>query len=157
MPLHTIDQKLLAKSQDAYLWLFDRTGIYVATIGVTIQVSVPFLNAISTGKLDYFQLAVMAFLCVGQFLRYQLQHNEKFEAFNAMSRILVTHWARKLSNVFWLTNFTAFVIVTWFNHTAWHIMVVSLLQFFFFGYVSCWQIRKREPPAKLVFASQAST
>jgi hypothetical protein len=146
-----IDQKLLETTQAAYLWVFDRTGVYVATIGFTIQVSIPFIQSHAKGSLDYMALLLMVFLSVGLGFRYSLQHAGKYEVFNAMARQLDEHRWRPLMLGMWLGLILANLITMsgWYAFTA-------FLQLFYFCYVCCWQIRKREPPEKLVFAPQAS-
>lgn len=146
-----IDEKFLETTQSAYLWVFDRTGVYVATIGFAIQVTIPFLQSYSKGSLDYAGLFVMVFLAVGLGWRYHAQHANQFEIFNALSREMqVTRW-----RPFMLWMWIALVMANLLTMT-WAYAFTSALQLFYFCYVCAWQIRKREPPEKLVFAPQAS-
>jgi hypothetical protein len=146
-----IDKKLLETTQAAYLWVFDRTGVYVATVGFAIQVSIPFIHTYAKGELDYLSLFVMVFLSLGLSWRYAMQHAEKYEIFNAMSRQMSdTNWRPLMLGV-WL----ALVIANLLTMTLWYALT-AFMQLFYFCYVCSWQIRKREPPEKLVFAPQAS-
>lgn len=152
MGICELDEKLQKATQDAYLWVFDRTGIYVATIGVAIQVAIPFIKAIGDRKLDYVSLFVMGWLCLGLFQSYYMQHGNKFEVFNASARAWQDHTVRIVANWFWVVMCILSALTR-----DWHLSATAFLQFFYFGYVLTWQIRKREPPEKLVFAPQASS
>lgn len=145
------DAKVFAKSQAAYLWLYDRTGIYVGTIGMTTIVAADALTVLHHGKLGpivFVNLTIIGFLCG---FRYHIQNSEKYEVFNAIAR----HWHearwRPVLGFIWIALMFDDLI-----HQRWLLVAACILNFCFFGYVLCWQIRKREPPEKLVFAPQGS-
>lgn len=146
-----IDEKLLETTQNAYLWIFDRTGIYVATVGFAIQIAIPFIQSYAKGSLDYVSLALMVFLAVGLSLRYAMQHAEKYEIFNAVARHARYMTWRPLVLWMWIALVTVNLLTM-----AWWYALTAAMQLFFFCYVCTWQIRKREPPEKLAFAPQAS-
>lgn len=145
------DDKLIKASQDAYLWLYDNTGIYVGTVGMICAVIGDAALVLHRGNVTTFTIisvALAGFIC---FLRYWLQNSEKYEIFNAVSRAWAESLARMVLNYSWLF----FALMDLLNH-RWLPAMSAILNLFFFGYVLCWQIRKREPPEKLVFAPQGS-
>lgn len=148
----SIDVQIQKATQDAYLWLFDRTGIYVSTIGMATQVSVAFLQSWNDGKINYMAVFVAAFLSINLFARYHLQHSGSYETYNAVAR----HWyefkLRHVACVSWL----AFAMITALLRD-WGYCFASLLQLVYFGYMMTWQIRKREPPEKMVFAPHGAS
>lgn len=79
--LAEIDAKMIDLTQDAYLWLYDRCGIYIATVSVVLLLAG---EAISyRGPIG---LVLTGFICLSISPRYLLQMMGLKDAINAMAR-----------------------------------------------------------------------
>lgn len=79
--LAEIDAKLIDLTQDAYLWLFDRTGVYVATLSMILCMGANSSNLTAPGT-----LVSIALFGGSQIGPYVLQHKKLFTSFNATAR-----------------------------------------------------------------------
>src|SRR6266576_961911 len=94
---YAFDQFLLSKVQDGYLWLLDRTGVYVATL--------IFSSFLVAGAIGIFQnkadlgwmifigicIAIIGLTCL---LPYSLQDKGKNETFNAIALSIEAGYTR---------------------------------------------------------------
>jgi len=94
---HAFDQFLLSKVQDGYLWLLDRTGVYVATL--------IFGSFLVAGAIGIFQnksdpgwmvflgvcIAIIGLSCL---FPYSLQDKGKNEKFNALALYIEAGYTR---------------------------------------------------------------
>ena len=79
---HAFDQFLLSKVQDGYLWLLDRTGVYVATLMFASFCVAPGISIIQQKfiLLSGICIAIIGLICL---FPYHLQDKGKNDAFNA--------------------------------------------------------------------------
>ncbi len=147
----SIDEEIHKSTQAVYLWLFDRTGVYVATVSMTMTVTAYSLLTLARGEFDFITMVGIALIGIQCMLHYKLQHAKHYEAFNARARAWYESRLRFYLLCFWLAVILGDVLqgspLNFFS---------SVLMTFMFNYVWTCQIRKREPPERLVFASQGT-
>lgn len=142
--MRKIDEAAMRWTQDAYLWLLDRTGVYASTVFMVI-----FLMGYATffwhhgWRPDYVGLAIIGVTGVAQGVLYLQQDKKQYEAFNARSR----HWRTTEWRTGLLFVCVFFMVVD--VMTSKPLMAISFLcDIVCYGYVMCVQIRDREPPPK---------
>lgn len=81
------DAYILGIIQDAYLWLLDRTGVYVATLCFMIYATAAFV-ALSTGAPLLFWGPLLLMVGLSMLPRYTLQDKARNEHFNAIALML---------------------------------------------------------------------
>src|SRR6266446_8868224 len=94
---HAFDQFLLSKVQDGYLWLLDRTGVYVATLIfgsflVAAAIAI-FQHKYHTGWMVFIGvcIAIIGLTCL---LPYSWQDKGKNEIFNAIALSIEAGYGR---------------------------------------------------------------
>lgn len=83
-----IDEKIIDRLQEAYLWLFDRTGVYVATTSMVLIIMWFVVGNLRSP--DYMWLTLLGLVaCIicglAQISRYRLQDRAQYEKFNAIA------------------------------------------------------------------------
>src|SRR6266436_3880235 len=100
---HAFDQFLLSKVQDGYLWLLDRTGIYVATLMFT-----SFGIGIGISERTVLGGVFLAIIGLVSLFPYYLQDKGKNETYNAFAMIAEAgyfrHFFLGLQYMFLLSN-----------------------------------------------------
>ena len=130
-----IDQYLINKIQDAFLWLFDWTGIFVAPIALCMFV----LTIIIRGKINPFDYIALALIGYALLDYYRDQASENFTVYNLRARFMQSIWIRHL---FVLLTYVAMVI------TIINVDIkgfIGEILFISYMYLLVVQIRKREP------------
>lgn len=146
------DEFILKRTQDSYLWLFDRTGVYAGTVAVTAFLAGEMFDNLDdkafTG-LTMFNIGLNGANCI---FRCVLQNSEKYEIYNAIAR----SWSSSVMRIVICVSFLAIAIVE--TASGQYFSAIScMLNILFFNYALSWQIRKREPPEKIVFAPQSQS
>lgn len=147
--INQIDQKLIEYVQAVYLWLFDRTGVYVASIAFA------FIALLTAGWLyrDYFPawftLLIFVIISLALSQPYQLQDKGLFDAFNMISREYQKSFFRRfavlITGVFFVQSIVFFLVTLKTKYLGYVCTDFLLLCWL---YLSCVQIRKRNPPEK---------
>lgn len=134
--LSNVDNTIIVAEQRAYLWLLDRTGIYVASIMsacvvLSMGVSVIEHDLILAGFMGVFGLASSPW-------RWYLQHTNE-TTYNAISLL------HQQSS--WRGGFVVMVLVFILMELLLRDLagVVTQVVYLFVNYMQCIQIRKREP------------
>jgi hypothetical protein len=129
--LAEVDAKLIDLIQAAYLWLYDRTGVYIATIATAL-----ILAGAALIRLDWISLGMTGFLILLFSPLYLLQ------AFNQQSSINATARVERHSKVRYGFLLAMLILIPDYRpgYMAW-----GLLTTIASGYMRCIQIRDREP------------
>lgn len=138
--LRNFDSAIIARVQDAYLWLYDRSGMYVATCMMVCIFTGMGALTISDGKMDWFRIFVVLLNFVVIIPNYLMQDKQKFIEFNLMAMML-----HQSSFRFWFVHgwlYPICVIDLIMFHWAWAFNQVAVAVFM---YLSCIMIREREP------------
>ncbi len=134
--LFKIDSKICDWFQNSYLWVFDRTGIRVATLGMISWLIALFFDYFRRGDIGWFEIILTGWVGLYFYWRYAEQANEQFEAFNAVARFC-REWTPRV----YLMVFILLIETLLFD-------VASLFKGFFMismNYIITIQIRKRDP------------
>jgi hypothetical protein len=131
--LNKIDDKLLDFTQDGYLWLFDRTGIYRATCTTVLVLA---------SQVCYLTMAGIFFtglICVSLVNVYKAQHEGSYLAVNLTSDFMRKHPLR-----------IGFVFLMLFlslssTRTSLFESFGILIELFAIGYLNNVKLRDREP------------
>lgn len=136
-----LDRAIIDRVQDAYLWFYDRTGVYVATVELGLFLVSVLINH------DSMVAVVVMFLIMALCLlpMYRWQDMNQIERFNAASRQFRDSRFRKFLLVLLVVASFPIDMCTLSN-------TVCLL----WSFVNCVQIRKREPPERHVMAMQGA-
>lgn len=128
-----LDAKLIDLAQDGYLWMFDRTGIYLGTCQALLLLAAqPFLP-----KQDAFSIGFAAIIMLSLAWRYHLQQRAMYAVANAI--------ARSFRDTPWRWPFIVFMLtVAALPPYDWH-AVAAILELLNLTYLSCVQIRERQP------------
>lgn len=144
--IRRVDEWLMVRTQDAYLWLLDRTGVYAATAFMVVFVLGYGAFFYQQGRVDALGVGVIAITGVVQGWFYLEQDRDQYEAFN----LRVRHWRSSAWRVclMWTALFFA-------AHAALRGRPFSSASFLCdvvaYGYLATVQIRKREPPERQVW------
>ena len=131
------DTWLISKIQDAYLWLLDRTGIYVATLAFSIYAVICTLE-IMDGGTAWIWGAILIFVGLGVVPRYLMQDKGQNERFNALSMALAEwHWRHQLNITIALLGVSSAITLHPWNGLA-------DIGFVLYGYLSLVMIRDRD-------------
>ena len=105
-----LDQKILGVLQDAYLWLLDRTGIYVASTAFLTYAGIAVLEVSGHGSLWVWgPLLALVGLSLGP--NYLMQDRAENERFNLIAMLMEgTKW-RHVWNIF-ILQVAVFAIIT---------------------------------------------
>lgn len=140
-----IDDKIIAWTQTVYLWLWDRTGIYVATLLFIGIVFSTFLYDRKMGIFDFILVTASAIWCG---MRYAVQGKD-LRLLNTLQRSWAEWTVRRY--LLCLINIPI-LFLSLLELNPWH--VSSNLLSLAWLYLACVQVRDREPPEKLSFAKQ---
>jgi hypothetical protein len=146
--LRKIDADTIRFIQECYLFLWDRTGIYAATVEIGIF-SVYFALELQRSGMNFilFVGTLFALLVAGNSFYHQSQGNYKM--FNIVSRLWRQSMFRILATFFWVG-----CLITDFLFQRPFYFVATDGALLLWVYIMCIQIRKRTPPEKLVEARQ---
>jgi hypothetical protein len=128
------DTFLIEITQEAYLWLWDWTGVYVATLMFAAYVGERFC----WGRLGWFDFVLIAFTGTWLGLRY-LAQSKDLRSLNAAQRAWRDFTIRPFFSAFVLGALAGDA----FQLSAWH--VASDAMFLTWNYLGCVQVREREP------------
>lgn len=78
-----LDRYLIDGSQNSYLWLLDRTGVYLATILMVAHIGSFACLTLRDGKLSWLWMGFVLILGLGDMIRYWWQEKEQYDAINA--------------------------------------------------------------------------
>lgn len=135
------DAWLMAQSQRAYLWLLDRTGVYVATVGMLIYALGVSVFMFGQGKVSVVLTVILGLYGVILGFRYWQQDTQKNGEFNEISR----NWSEAVVRRILMTMTLVIGAASFQNLFT---MFSYICDFVFFGYVLTIQIRERTPPEK---------
>lgn len=144
------DEAALRAVQDAYLWLLDRTGVYVATV-TSISYLTGKMTWIATRNrpLDWVDVIFISLILLFIQTGWSKQHSGKLDEYNAQARVWRETWMR--DSFFLLCPFsTMMTLVTWNGLASACSILDDASVLLVFGYLFTVQLRKREPPEKLV-------
>ncbi len=147
-----MDEKMIKLVQDAYLWVFDRTGIYIATVSMIMTVLAYSLITLERDKVDFITLFGLAIIGLHCMFKYKLQHAGSYEAYNANARLWQQSRLRFYLLCFWIGIILSDVFRGSILGFASSVLITVL-----FHYVWVCQIRKREPPEKLALVPQGAS
>lgn len=135
-----IDAYLIDRTQTAYLWLWDRTGIYVATPMFAACAADHFCYPAQAGWLRIFGIIVLGWFGLWCGVRYLAQATNDLRRLNAMQR----GWAAwSLRPYFILLIVPVFLFQDIVQLNALH--TLGDLFFAAWNYLGCVQVRDREP------------
>jgi hypothetical protein len=136
-----LDDRLQAIVQDAYLWIYDRTGVYVATVFMAILLLGLGLNLLSRENFSMVGVLIgLSILSLFVMLRYHEQDVGP-EGFNATSR----EWRSGYSRL-WVCIVLGGAIGFDLWWQCWGGIAADILDLVNFAYLWGVLIRKREPP-----------
>jgi hypothetical protein len=124
----------MSQSQRAYLWLYDWTGVYVATIDLLLTTVFTMFMGMS-----WIMFFVFGARGIFAWIRYCDQSNGRLEKFNAQSR----HWQD--NHIRWFSNSVIFGFLLWDILTVQLLSLGADVTFMFISYLATVQIRDREP------------
>jgi hypothetical protein len=141
--LKSIDDALIRFAQDAYLWLWDRTGVYVGTVVfLAYSVGVATLRGAIMSSILFVISAITLALP-----RYFAQ-GKSLGLLNAMQRAWAASRLRMVATVF-----LCLLTLVSLDHLSEAIGLVSIISSWVFA---CVQVRDRKPPENLHLAAQAA-
>jgi hypothetical protein len=132
--LHIADERMIEVMQDSYLWLWDRTGVYVGTLFFAFCAA----DLAFYGNLCWFDFAWLTLMGVIAGIRYVAQ-TKSLRELNDIQRMWRDIWGR-----FYIVLFTLLfmagdvVLVNWMHFVSDTCNLGYLL-------IGCIQIREREP------------
>jgi hypothetical protein len=129
-----IDSRVISMVQDVYLWLWDRTGVYVGTLIFAFAV----LDKVCLARLDFFDFVLVGMMGIWTAGRYLAQAND-LRLLNKLARDFSEIWLRIPAIVLIAGVFIYDVL----QMNAWR--VASHIFFFCWVYLACIQVRDREP------------
>ena len=94
---HAFDQFLLSKVQDGYLWLLDRTGVYVATLifgSFLVAGAIGIFQNKSDPRWTVFLGVCITIIGLSCLFPYSLQDKGKNEKFNALALYIEAGYTR---------------------------------------------------------------
>lgn len=134
--MRKIDQWLIAKVQDAYLWAFDWTGVRVGMVIFMLAGTSNFLWWLKYGEwIAVFFIGTMGI--IGVALSWMQDHNQT--CFNMIALHQETSWFRKGFTVFVLCFFLLYLFsLDWRG-------IISEMCWLGYCYMICVKVRDREP------------
>jgi len=135
----TLDQKILALLQESYLWLLDRTGIYVATTtfivyALCVVIEVFYINSLNS----WIWFAVLAFVGLGLGHKYVLQDRGENDRINAVAMFMETLKSRYVLDItFWVFFLTDVISLDPGR-------AITMLGFLTFNYTYVIKVRDRD-------------
>lgn len=138
--LRALDDHLIRLTQEVYLWLWDRTGVYVATLMFAAVVG----DHVFWHPLEIFDFIVLAFFGVWAGVRYVAQAKD-LRWLNATQRAWADFWLRRPVMVVIAVLLAGDVL----KLDAWR--AASDVCSFAWNYLACVQVRDREPQDLLSF------
>lgn len=93
-----LDQKILSLFQEGYLWLLDRTGVYVATVAFLIYAVIALME-ISNGSSLWIWGPLVAFVGLAQSNAYRMQDRAQNEKFNLIAMMMEVSRLRHYFNL----------------------------------------------------------
>lgn len=142
--LRELDAAIIEILQEAYLWFWDRTGIYAATIIFASVVG----NHLCYGPLKTFDFFAIAFCGLWTGQRYIAQAKD-LRRFNVLQGYFRDFTFRQCFPVL----ITTFLVIDLIALTPWQIAGDVL--FFLWTYLCCIRVRDREPKDFLSFRKPA--
>lgn len=144
--LAALDERLIALVQEAYLWLWDRTGVFVGTLVATLMLIAAWLT---TEILWGGALLAAVFTIYGVVLIFM--QGAGLASFNVQAR----RWRGSILRILLIVYDVASLLGEVYSGHLAHalagiLIIVSVL------YLPCVQLRDREPPEKHVFASEGA-
>lgn len=144
--LASVDERLILMVQEVYLWLWDRTGVFVGALTAVLAL---IAATLTTSTLLTAALAGAIFSLHGILLIFI--QGAGLRIFNAQAR----QWRRSILRPLLIAfDLACLAQEAWEGHLP-HVMgylliITGLL------YLPCIQIRDREPPEKFNFASEGA-
>lgn len=142
MTLHDLyskaDQWAVTKTQDAYLWLLDRTGIYLGTVCMIDYIASAGCLAMRDGYMSWIWIVFLGIFGITCAFRYWWQEKGMNDAINAGAMAFEASHFRTFGNIFFLTQIVLDVAL----FTRWDFIfdVILLLA----QYLGCVKIRDRD-------------
>lgn len=130
--LRAIDDKMIDLLQDGYLWLYDRTGIYIATVSVAMVLLGAAINSITVPRLALTAVLVATFVPA-----YIMQDRAPLAVQNARARLFRGSPWRLLPLAMFAALLATPRSVVDFVDVALICMAAC--------YMPCLQVREREP------------
>ena len=149
--LQGADDWLVRRTQEAYLWAFDRTGIFVASIGM-LCLGIMGSFDIAGGDFSKFDVVIYALWIMIYYRRYGLQSDRRYKEFNDEAMRFRSSRTRLFIVCLVVVSIPVLAILHRATLTGLGSMLVALFQF---CYLNCVNIRDREPPEKR-FAQMAT-
>lgn len=145
--MRRLDRFIIHSVQDVYLWIFDRTGLCVGTLALTLPVLAIILGGHGLG---WFEMLYLSYMALVSWVLYSDQMNNRIELFNARAERNRMSMGRRVLNIIVVYGIIQDVVRLHPTH------LVGWLGWLAFSYVMVIQIRKREPPEHLEFAKQGA-
>lgn len=134
-----IDAWLIERTQSAYLWFLDRTGVYLGTVTMTVVVlNVGWMCLVARPGFSWIDAVCLGIAGLVSSPMWHDQHRKRFEAINASSL------AWRASRTRTLMLITALAFGGWFLISNWRFGVVCLFTLAWL-YLNCTMLRDREP------------
>lgn len=139
-----IDAWIIRWIEAGYLWLFDRTGVMVGSLmTVSMLVSIFIMKAPLVWK-----AVLIALLMWTTWEYYEDQAKERYKKFNDRARYNQDGW--------WRLIVMGFTVGGTVQHLGDYLYHFSDLTFWVWIWLSCVQVRERQPPEKHQFATQGA-
>lgn len=132
--LHAIEDAIINHVQEAYLWLWDRTGVYVGTLMFAAYVG----DHVCWNPLTWVDFAFIGFAGLWAGIRYVAQ-SQDLRWFNASQRA----WKDFSPRPFFSVLVAAFLLADILQLNAWHLASDTMTMLW--NYIGCVQVRDREP------------
>lgn len=138
-PLHTIDQKIIETTQEAYLWAYDRLGVYLATVSFAVIAASVMCSTMSFGT-RIFDFLFLGYAGLTSAARHYQQGAGRITEINVGQ--LECRNSRVIRPLY-MALFVSVTIVASIKLDGW--MVASALLSLLWMYLFCVLIRDREP------------
>jgi hypothetical protein len=138
-----LDNWLIAKTQQGYLWLFDRTGVYCATLRLIFW-GLIFLPDILRQKVDWIFAVIGGITLANHMYGYYLQDTKRYAVYNQYAEQWEDQWILRTIVISFITVASMLHDLT--KGQYWDVPCDS--SFIIWTYLSCSRIRDREPPEK---------
>lgn len=137
--LKSIDSKIIEAVQAAYLWLYDRTGVFLATLTFATIVADVFCGGLTTG-LRLFDFLFLGYVGLTSAVRYHMQSTGQIAALNLGQLELRNS---TIVRPIFIALMLSIIVIATYKSDAWK--VASALLALLWQYLFCILIRDREP------------
>ena len=139
--LGKFDRRIIEMMQEAYLWLWDRSGVYVGTLIFMIQISHVLISKKPPSLISIGAMSIWA-------IQYYYVQGSSLRQFNEVTRTWTSFSFRKFMALSWAVFIVSDIAILDVREFLSDILLIVTM------YIACVQVRDREPPEKLEFARQ---